>query len=74
MPKLCISQCRTQSKQSTISPPKHIHHTIAVPEYSNTAKAQDKDIKTNFMKIIEGKTRYSMIKSNLNNTNLQGYS
>ena len=36
-----------------MSPPETRHSTIASSEYSKTAEAQEKDLKTNCMKMIE---------------------
>lgn len=36
-----------------MSPPDLSYLTTASPEYSNTAEAQTKDVKSNYMKIIE---------------------
>ena len=35
-----------------MSPPKPRNPTIASPDYFNTAEAQENDLKTNFMKMI----------------------
>lgn len=45
--------CKSTDNIRAMSPLELSHLTIASPEYSNTLEAEENDLQTNFMKMIE---------------------
>ena len=76
----CQHKNTVNNRQGNMSPPKPSYPTTGTPEYSNATETQEKDLKINFMKMIDVLTekvnnmeekRYWITISYLKNNHLQ---